>query len=90
MAICYHIRYRDRFGEHLGIKWGEKPLDALEALKKGHGSGAEYSDPVAVNPQPFSEESRKHLAAFWKIHGRADLSFFAPTACGQIAGKPNG
>lgn len=59
---CYLIPYRDRFGAHDAIKWGETPAAALAALKKSHtapGRGAaDYDPPQLVNPQPFDTRAK--------------------------------
>lgn len=57
---CYAIPYRDRYGPHVAIKWGDTPAAAAAALKKARtapGLGAtDYDPPRLVHPQPFSDE----------------------------------
>jgi hypothetical protein len=59
LASCYRIPYRDRYGEHVGSKWGETPADAAALLRNalaGRGAGvAELGTPELIVPQPFAE-----------------------------------
>jgi hypothetical protein len=73
MSLSFQIQFKDKFGDHFAFKRGNTPEEALSALRKAHdGRGVvTYSVPVALNPQPFTEESRKSRADFWLKHGAA-------------------
>lgn len=59
MASCFRIPYRDRYGEHIALKWGETPAEAVALLKAARDipglGGATYGPPQLVIPQPFAE-----------------------------------
>lgn len=59
MAYCYRIPYRDRYGDHVAVKWGNSPADAaglLGSALANRGSGtAEIGPPEFMRPQPFGD-----------------------------------
>jgi hypothetical protein len=57
-VTCYEIPYKDRWGGHVSTKWGGTPQEAVACLRKSLSAVAEIGTPVAMNPQPFSEEAR--------------------------------
>lgn len=59
MSYCYRIPYRDRYGEHVAVKWGNSPADArglLGSALANRGCGlAVIGEPEFMRPQPFGD-----------------------------------